>query len=296
MIRNAFVCFAVVMLLGSGVSAQREGSVVLSPVPFLTPDGSIPKGFPETGVFLDPKSSAAKVFYRSVEGGPIKEFSIPLSNAVRPQVATDVRIGPGGFVYEFTVANAPEARQSIARVALFDARLGEVSWAEGPSGWHADRRSSILEWTVPDSSNPGITAGKQAVFRANSSYRPGLLRAVVQARRELRELPPEMPRDLLSELRRVLDQSFNSRLVLVFGPKYAPTADRSAVAGDLLDGMRMLAEMEQIHLQSPFVASAKAVLEGLAHNLSPDVRSMRPPLTDRERDLDRAIRLALDIQ
>lgn len=91
--------------------AQQQPTVLLSPVPFLKPDGTIPAPGQETGVFYDVKNSQAVVLYRPVEdgggdyGAPVKKFAVPLRNQIEPVIASNIHRNGSQYIYTFTVSD-----------------------------------------------------------------------------------------------------------------------------------------------------------------------------------------------
>lgn len=295
--------FSIAFCLSLSLYAQQAGIAVLSPVPFLKPDGSIPDGYPPEGVYLDVRAGQAVATYRStlpsggIGAGPLRKLVVPVSAGLNPTLTATSSIGPSGINYEFAVNNAQSSRQGIRLFRLSDPMIAPITWQDAPSGWSKQVGPSSISWLAEEAVPLPIAPGAQQRFRLTSMARPGLIRALVQGESIGFRPPSDIPKPVADELAKVLHISFNSHAFLTFGPKYPPDQQTANIAADLLAGIEFLAQLKQVELRSPYLRELGSILGRISEGTSApeSVRLATSPTTPREREIDNAIRISLGI-
>lgn len=247
-------------------------TTLLSPVPFLRPDGTIPAGMPDTGVYMDVKGDQAVVFYREDEGNAVRRLSVPLGSGVRTTVSSRVERQGANYAYTYVAANDPGAARPVARLELNDAVLGRPMALNSSSGLIA----------------PSATGE----FRLVDSRKPGLVRVVARGNVTSIELPPDLPAAIKGDLDALRRTAFPGAVAFVFGPRFEASADRADVIKEYSGAVQMLVKVGYISAESPYV---QEVLKALASDssLSGALALRTPPSSARELELDQALRIAL---
>jgi hypothetical protein len=261
------LAFAVLMV----VPAHAQ-TPILSPVPFLRPDGNIPIGMPDTGVYLDYKNAQAVVFYRSAARDTIRRLSIPLGSGIRTTVSSKVMSQGGDYLYIYSVTNDATASQGVSRLVLNDPALGQPVSVEPSTG------------VVPPN-------GK-GEFRLIEKRRPGLIRAITRGEVSEVSLPPEITLETKADIMRLQRTSLIGNVALVFGPRFDAKTERTRVVREYRAAAELLLKLGQLDQNSPYMRNVLVALS--AEDTSAELaRLASTPQSAREVEFDQALRMAL---
>ncbi len=213
---------------------------------------------------------------------PMRITHYDLLRDVQPALTTTVTdAGSGRYRYAYSVANGPGASQSIDQWALVLPEEGRNSTIQHPEGWFGviqPNRSFRLKdstwmpngagaiWSFELTENviePG-TVGTG--FELESGLRPGF---TVGYFREAESTGAKVatsgyvPDVVKEQMDLILALEYNSRTILMIGPKFDSDADAKAIAEDYIQGIFTLARMGILDLGSDFVRTTLNELTGV---------------------------------
>ena len=213
---------------------------------------------------------------------PMRITHYDLLRDVQPALTTTVTdAGSGRYRYAYSVANGPGASQSIDQWALVLPEEGRNSTIQHPAGWFGviqpDRSFRLKDstwmpngagaiWSFELTENviePG-TVGTG--FELESGLRPGF---TVGYFREAESTGAKVatsgyvPDVVKEQMDRILALEYNSRTILMIGPKFDGDADAKAIAEDYIQGIFTLARMGILDLGSDFVRTILNELTGV---------------------------------
>lgn len=248
-------------------------SVVISPVPFLRPDGNIPSGHPETGVYLDRQNAQAVVFYRPSGSSAVKRITVPIGSGINPTVGSRIERLGDEYSYTYTVKNDAFARNSVELLELNDPALG---------------RSIKLRATAG-----AVPANGIGEFRLVERRKPGLIRVLVRGSVAPADNLADVPESMKVDIAKLQGTSLVGSPAFVFGPRFGWDVDPKEIADDFRGAAEMLVNLRQLDADSPYMRGILVALQH-AHPRSAVLGVGARPSTARETEFDQALRAALE--
>jgi hypothetical protein len=223
----------------------------------------------------------------------------------------------GEYSYRYEVFNQPTADRSITMWSIVapdgverpPMRFG--TW-RGPglsSGLPIAKQTLLprvepgraMTWVYdPERGRPIEPGGSATDFVVTSSYRPGYTTAYLKTWDAVKWPPSdpdvEWPDILVTQCLPVLSREWVDKQVLTVGPMFSPDEKPNKIAQHFLLAIRQLDRMGELDANSPFLKELQEVLEPVLTGGQTAVRSIEStPSSDRERELDQAVRLTLAI-
>lgn len=264
--------------------------------------------------------------------GPRVTARAPLAIGICPSLSAAVRRaddGEGrGYVYRYRLANRRGARLPISKWVMPVAGGEAVESVLSPPRWFAEdwggpragedmrnalegltyswgdahqrkmRRSMLrrrLLWYLHFSRDRLQPGDALPPFGFTTETRPGIVRAYVQGPRGI-STRSNWPWALKEQLWAFQFIENNSLSISTIGPKFAPDADKTAIAADFLENVEGLVESGELPAQSPFVRETFRLLESVAESgfKAADLAAWPArPTVDFEAEILSAIRLSL---
>jgi hypothetical protein len=271
--------------------AQQADSVGLSdfPVPAWPAKGVALADLNGKYVYVDLAKNEYVVTYPENLGtdafaqtpGPLRTNRYELLRNVTPTVSVAVTpVGPR-YRYAFTVENGPSAKQSIDQFIMVLPEKHGTSGLKGPAGWHSlIQRGRTFKLRNPEWISNGAAAiwsfqkndqviqpgSSKTGFEIESEFRPGFTVAYLRKAESVDvkvATQGNVPKDVKDQMDLLLSLEFNSRTVLVIGPKFDGTVTDHTIAADFIQGIFTLARSGVLELNSEFVRSTLNELTGI---------------------------------
>jgi len=233
-----------------------------------------------------------------------------LQRNVEPEVSVLISaVNPNTYRYSYTVGNGTAAKQSIDQFSLVaPEQVGTI--IKGPAGWFAIvQRGRTFKISNPDWIKTGAAAAwsferpeafiqpgsRKSGFELESSLKPGFTigyfrkAPAVDIRVATSGFIPDAVKVQLEPL---LGIEYNSKTVLLLGPKFARnTADRT-IASDFLQGVTFLTRTKQFNGDSEFVKTLTGELERFSRE-GPPLRLTPQPRGDAEIEVFNALKIGI---
>ena len=217
------------------------------------------------------------------------------------------------YRYAYTLANGPGAKQSIDQWAMVLPGQSGAATMRQPEGWFGivqpDRSFKLKnpEWIKNGSGalwsflkpeevvEPGDVA---TGFEVESELRPGF---TIGFFRQAESVGAKVatsgyvPAVVREQMDRLLVLEYNSKTVLMIGPKFDRSADARTIAEDFLQGIFTLSRMGALNLNSEFVRTTLGELTGIEPGSS-SVRLTAQAGTRVETEVLNALKTSLGIE
>jgi len=245
---------------------------------------------------------------------PLKVTRYELLRNVEPDVQVSVTpVGGNRYLYSYTLANAPAAEQSIDQWAMVLPEQSGGATIQGPEGWLGivqPNRSFKLKdpdwiengsgalWSFQKPENVVEPGDVATGFSVESQLRPGFTLGFfrqaesVGAKVATSGYVPDVVKKQMDEL---LVFEYNSKTVLLIGPKFDQDADAHTIAEDFIQGIFTLSRMGALNLNSDFVRTTLAELTGVEPGAS-SVRLTAEADTRIETEVLSALKASLGIE
>jgi hypothetical protein len=314
---GAVVFFLIMTLLSASAAQQEQETAGLTdfPVPAWPADGKIPAELAAKYVFVDIARNEYVLAYPENLGTPGFEKEGPralriaryeLQRNVEPISSVAVStVNPSTYRYAYTIANGATAKQSIDQFSLAAPELGPT--IKGPAGWFAVvQKSRTFKVRNPDWIKTGAAAvwsfekpemmiqpgSRKSGFELDSELRPGFTVGYfrkapsVDIRVATSGFIPELVRSQLDQL---LAIEYNSRTLLLIGPKFRKDTDDRTIASDFLQGIPKV-----LHPDSDFAKSLIAELNRFV-TAGPPLSLTARPRGEAETEIFNALKVALKL-
>ena len=265
---------AVVVTLVGQVASQG----MISPFPAWPPDGNIPERLQNNYVFLGPRTGEIVVSYPAVLDNPNqtgrRTFTFELHNQVEPTFTVQMAQGSNGvYAYDYLLRNGRSAKQSI-RTWSFVGPVDDAGFSVSRQGWSAMKTPTarLQQIALPNVSQGGSAVifyagdgneippgGSLDAFRVTSTYAPGFTTAFVKSG-SVFDLPSELPTAVGDQVGVLAKPQWDSRAVVILGPRFATGSSTQAIAADFHIGISRLIQTGALSGDSPFVKAALAAL------------------------------------
>jgi len=272
-------------LVAARCSAQETSE--FDKLPVWPANGKLTEKLQDRYVFRDVSSFEVVIAVPTDPGnpqGPRTIYRYRPQNQVDPRITVEIsRAIDGRVQYRYMLANAAGARLPIRAWSLVlagpesDVELDHPKWGKirlkGTSLEQAAHPGApagdTAYWSRRDAPGLEIAPGQSAGdFVLKSSYLPGFTTAYVQGGQPLStrgELPFEVAEQLIPLMRLKED----TRIVLTFGPRFAPDTDKRTIAADYQRGLQQLAKRGLLSDKTSFHEEATGILAACA-NPSPN--------------------------
>ena len=245
---------------------------------------------------------------------PLKLTRYELLRNVEPDVQVSVTTVDGNrYLYAYTLANAPAAEQSIDQWAMVLPGQSGGATIQGPEGWlgivQPNRTFKLKDpdwiengsgalWSFQRPENVVEPGDVATGFSVESQLRPGFTLGFfrqaesVGAKVATSGYVPDVVKKQMDEL---LVFEYNSKTVLLIGPKFDQDADAHTIAEDFIQGIFTLSRMGALNLNSDFVRTTLAELTGVEPGAS-SVRLTAEADTRIETEVLSALKASLGIE
>jgi hypothetical protein len=312
----------IVLIAVAAAAQEQPESIALPgfPVPEWPANNMVPAEMKDKYVFVDiaknefvlayPENLGTPTFEKDGPGA-IKMARYELLRNVEPSVSVAVTSASGKFKYAYTVANAAAAKQSIDQFAV--SAPEEVGPAiKGPAGWFAImqkgrkfklsnpdwiRTGAALVWSFQKPEEVIQAGSKKTGFEIETELRPGFTVGYfrkaesVEVKVATSGNIPQVVKDQRDEL---LAVEYNSKTLLVIGPKFDKNVDDKVVAADFVKGIEFLGKTGTLNANSDFVKAAVTELNRVATAGSP-ARFTVQPRGEAETEVFNAIKASIKV-
>ena len=244
---------------------------------------------------------------------PLKITRYELLRNVEPDIHVAITALDGNrYRYAYTLANGPAAKQSIDQWAMVLPEQSGAATIQHPEGWFgivqpnrsfklkdpdwiANGSGALWSFQLPEEVvEPGdVTTG----FDVESALRPGFTVGFfrqaesVGAKVATSGYVPEVVKE---QMDRLLVFEYNSKTVLMIGPKFDQGVDAHAIAEDFIQGIFTLTRIGVLNLNSDFVRTTLDELTGVEPGSS-SVRLTAEAVTRVETEVLNALKASLGI-
>jgi hypothetical protein len=314
----------ILLLIASTSGAQQQPETAeLSdfPVPFWPANGTVPAEPKDKYVFVDLTTNEFVLAYPEnletpnfAKDGPgaLKIARYELLRNVEPAVSVAVTVvNPTTYKYVYTIGNGADAKQSIDQFAFSaPAQLGQA--IKGPAGWFAIvQKNRTFKVKNPDWIKTGAAAiwsfqkpeevihpgSRKTGFELENELRPGFTVGYfrkaesVEVRIAVSGNIPTVVKDQRDQL---LALEYNSKTLLMIGPKFTRDTDDRTIASDFLRGITFLGRTKALNPDSDFVKSALAELNRFV-SAGPQIRLTAQPRGEVETEIFNALKVSLNL-
>jgi hypothetical protein len=319
-VKRRFLWMVILLIASaSGAQQQRETAALPDfPVPPWPASGIIPAELAGKYVFVDVAKNEYVLAYPENLGTPAFEKDGPgalkiaryeLQRNVEPTASVVVSVvNPTTYRYAYTVGNGAAAKQSIDQFSLAaPEQLGEV--IKGPAGWFAIvQKGRTFKVRNPDWIKTGAAAvwsfekpeafiqpgSRKSGFELESGLKPGFTVGYFRKAPtvEIRVATSGFIPDLVKSQRdQLLALEYNSKTLLVIGPKFPRETDDRTIAADFLQGVTFLAGTKTLNPDSDFV---KGLIAGLNRFLAegPPINLTVQPRGEAETEIFNALKVS----
>lgn len=315
-----------VFSFATAFSAQQEPQDTIALTDFPAPpwpqNGVIPAELKDKYVFLDfakneyvvayPANLGAETFEKDGPA-PLKIARYELLRNVQPAISvTTTAVNPDTYKYAYSVANGPQAKQSIDQSALVLPVLARKAVIRQPVDWLAVvQNGRTFKLKRPEWIRSGVAAvwsfGKaEAViqpgtvktgFELESELRPGFTVAYLRKAESVESRVAthgNVPKAVKDQIDAILAVEYNSQTLLTIGPKFDKFADDYAVASDFAEGIGVLSRSGILDPNSEFVKNTLAELKRMKQGDSASIIKLTSPAgTPAETQVLSALKLSL---
>ena len=325
-VKGPFLLMIIVLIASASVAQNEQETAGLTdfPVPAWPANGIIPAESADKYVFIDVAKNEYVLAYPENFGTPAFEKDGPgrlkiaryeLQRNVEPTASVLVSVvNPTTYRYAYTIGNGATAKQSIDQFSLAaPEQLGQA--IKGPAGWFAIVQKGR---TVKVSNPEWIKTGAAAVWsfeKPEAVIQPGSRKSGFELDTELRpgftvgyfRKAPSVdirsatsgfiPDVVKSQRDQLLAVEYNSKTLLVMGPKFPRNTDDRTIASDFLQGVTFLARTKALNPDSDFVKSVIAELNRFM-NAGPPLKLTVEPRGEAETEIFNALKVsfAMSIQ
>jgi hypothetical protein len=274
---------------------------------------SYPENMPAT------ETPAAKEAYEKDGPGPARTGHYELLRNVEPAVLLTVTANAGKFKYAYSVADGPSAKQSIDQWSVVMPE-GALDTINHPAGWfgvlQSDRKFKLKD---PDWIRNGADAvwsfekGEQVIqpgavlkgFVLDSSYRPGFTIGYFRKAESVDSLIATsgcgaganctgIPKPVKEQLDPLLKVEYDSRTIVMLGPKFDKSADDKTIAADFIHGLDVMTAAGNLDANSDFVKGVISGLKDVQSNGGPLKMTVQPK-TPVEAEIMSALKVSLNL-
>lgn len=246
---------------------------------------------------------------------PLKITHYDLLRDVEPAVTLMVSAqGPDEYRYTYTLANGPDAGQSIDQWAMVVPPAASLEGIKNPAGWFGifqpDRNFKLKNpewisngaaavWSYEKQENVVEPGGVMTGFQFDSTLRPGF---TVGFFREAESTGAKVatsgyvPDVVKEQMNRLLVLEYNSKTVLTIGPKFDGQVTLDLIAADFIQGIFTLSRMGILDLASEFVRTTLNELTGVQSGSDSSSLSLTElPTSQIETEILNALKVSLQI-
>lgn len=316
----------IIAVLFAGISDAQQETAGLTdvPAPPWPQDGVIPPALKERYVFVDLAKNEYVVAYPANLGTPAfeKEGPSPLKIAryellrnVDPGVLVEVsRPSPAKYKYTYTVTNGPPAKQSIDQWSMVIPSQAGNDSIKGPSGWFAIvqkgrtfklknpewiRNGAAAVWSFEKDMEVILPGAMKKGFEIESDLKPGFTVGYFRKAASVASAVAtsgNVPKPVAAELDALLAVEYNSKTLLMIGPKFNRAVDDRTVASDFIEGINFLCRSGALDPNSEFVKTALSELKSIPPGTGgPAVKLTAQARTPVETEVLNALRVGLRI-
>jgi hypothetical protein len=284
---NPIILLTVIFFLiaATGLAQQRETAGLTDfPVPAWPADGKVPPELKDKYVFIDLARNEYVLAYPSKLGTPdfekdpgeMRIARFELQRGVEPAINVAVTALGQKYKYDYTVRNAPNARQAIDSWNIV---IPENSSAltHHPEKWGSVvQKERKLQMKKPDWIKGGSSAfwfilsqddvisagGSKGGFVLESDLLPGFTLAYF--RKALAFMGPStatVPKPVLEQVDALLKLEYNSKTLAAIGPKFPAGTAGQVIVADFVEGIDLLTRTGELDPNSEFVKSVTAELK-----------------------------------
>jgi len=303
----------------AGAQQQQTGSLALpDPAPVWPADGKVPSDLKDKYVFVDVQTNEYVLAYPENLGTPTFEKDGPgalkvaryeLLRHVAPAVSLAVSAVGAKYKYAYTIANGAGAKQSIDQFSVITPSPSDA--IKPPEGWfaviQAERAFKVADpqwiktgsaavWSFQKPEQVVQPNSRKAGFELDSALRPGFTIGYFRKAESVEvkvAASGNIPAPVKDQKDELLSLEYNSKTILMLGPKFASNVDDKTIAADFLQGIAALGRTGALP-ESEFVKGTVAELSRVAGAGSP-ARFTVQPRTEAETEIFNALRLSLKV-
>jgi hypothetical protein len=314
----------IIVLSISIVSFAEQQAVPLAlpdPAPAWPASGVVPPDMKDKYVFVDNEKNEFVVAYPENLGtptfekdgpGPLRIARFELLRSVAPAVSVSVSAAPGGtYKYAYTIGNGAAAKQSIDQFSIVTPQPAKS--INKPAGWFAViqgektfkvqnpewiKTGSAAVWSFQKPEAVIQPGGQKSEFELESALRPGFtigyFRKAESVEVKVAASGTNIPEAVKTQKDELLSLEYNSKTVLMLGPKFAADADDKTIAADFAQGITTLGRTGALSPDSEFVKAAVAELNRVASAGSP-AKIAAQPRPGLETEIFNALKVSLKL-
>jgi len=302
--------------------AQQRESAGLSdfPVPNWPASGVVPGEMKDKYVFVDlaknefvlayPENLGTPAFEK--EGpGSIKMARYELLRNVEPVASVAITTNAGKYKYAYTISNAASAKQTIDSWSLVipDASGDTI---KGPAGWFSVlqrgrsfkvkdpkwiKTGAAAIWSFQKPEEVVQVGGKKTGFELESELRPGFTIGYFRKAESIEAkvaTSGNIPAPVKEQKDALLAVEYNSKTILMIGPKFAKDVDDKEIAADFVQGITFLERAGTLKPDSEFVKGTLAELNRVSSAGGP-AKLTAEPRTEAETEVFNALKASLKL-
>jgi len=312
---------ALIATIAAAQGQQESAALTDFPVPAWPANGVVPAEMKDKYVFVDLAKNEFVLAYPENLGtptfekdgpGPLKIARYDLLRNVEPNAVVAVTtLSPGRFKYAYTVGNGAAAKQSLDQFSISTPDTVGAA-IKGPAGWFAIvqkgrnfkvsnpdwiKTGAALVWSFQKPEEVIQPGSKKTGFEMESELRPGFTVGYfrkaesVEVRVATSGNIPQVVKDQRDQL---LAVEYNSKTIVVIGPKFAKDVDDKVVAADFAKGIEFLGRTGALNAGSDFVKATLTELNRVAGAGSP-ARFTVQPRTETETEVFNALKASIRV-
>jgi hypothetical protein len=311
----------IVLLVATVASVHAQDMVGLpDPAPAWPASGVVSAELKDKYVFVDSAKNEFVLAYPENLGTPAFEKDGPgamkiaryeLLRNVAPAVSLAVTPAAGKYKYAYTVGNGASAKQSIDQFSVVAPEtVGDA--IKGPAGWFAIvqkgrsfkvkdpqwiKTGAAVVWSFQKPEEVIQPGAKKTGFELESELRPGFTIGYFRKAESVEvkvATSGNIPAPVKEQKDELLSVEYNSRTVLMLGPKFAAAADEKTIAADFAQGITALTKSGGLNADSEFVKGALSELNRVASAGGP-ARFTTQPRGDAETEIFNALKISLKV-
>jgi hypothetical protein len=317
--RTLFIVIVLLMATMTSSAQQQEIVGLPDPAPAWPANGIVPAELKEKYVFVDTAKNEFVIAYPENLGTPAFEKDGPgalkiaryeLLRNVSPSVTLAVTPATAGkFKYAYTVGNGAAAKQSIDQFSIVaPEQVGDA--IKGPAGWFSIvqrgrdfkvkdpqwiKTGAAVVWSFQKPEEVIQPGSKKTGFEMESELKPGFTVGYFRKAESVEvkvATSGNIPEPVKKQKDELLSVEYNSKTVLLLGPKFARDADEKAIAADFAQGLNALGRSGALSPDSEFVKGAVAELNRVSTAGGP-AKITAQPRSEIETEILNAIKVSL---
>ncbi len=267
------------LCLGFLAAAQQPSAPRYPQPPIWPGTGAPPPGMEHQYVFRTRGGDALIIRVppgsEYVRSGKPADLRYDLHNRLEPSIVAQMTRSSTGYVFDYTISNAPSAKDAIQMWWLIIPAGSEQLTIRGSNNWHggisvpaiirqvelpSEPLGRLVMWVQDDISGKVYPGRSQTGFHIESSCRPGFTTALFGSG-ILVPWDQELPEEVFQQAKFYEDPTSGKVPALTFGPMFCLGATPASIVQNFVAGVARFIELRQLDPNSAFVSDVLSSLQ-----------------------------------